>query len=484
MITIVEQIYNYAKNNKDKIAISDGKVSLTYLDLISSVVKTKKILSEQFHLKKNDVVVIAADKQIEFVSLYLSCHLLGVIVVPISPDTNIDRFNCIVGDVSPKLCFGFKNDTVINYDFSEFTFNGESLDFDDLIYPSGEDLADLMFTTGTTGKPKVVKLTHMNISAAAFNINSFIMNTDSDIELLALPISHSFGLGRMRCALSKGQTLILLGNFANIKRFYRIIEKFKVTGFGMVPSSWALIKKLSGIKLKDYAEQIKYIEIGSAPMPLEEKLLLSNILPNTRICMHYGLTEASRSCFLEFHLEKEYINSVGRPTPNVEVSVKDAVGKDVCVGECGEICVRGCSVSPGYLNEDKSLSFFSSDWFRTGDYGYIDDNGYLFLLSRMKEIINVGGKKVSPYEVESVLLSCEFISDCACVGVPDAGGVLGSVVVAYIVSNSPEKIIFENMENFIGNKLEIYKHPVKYYLVDQIPRTSSGKIQRLLLNKE
>lgn len=258
------------------------------------------------------------------------------------------------------------------------------------------------------------------------------------------------------------------------------MEEFKVTGFGMVPASWALLKKLSAMKIADYKNQLHYIEIGSAPMPIEEKRELMDALPNTRICMHYGLTEASRSAFMEFHESADHLTTVGKQSPNMEISIRHENGEEAATGEEGEICVAGDAVTVGYLNLSKSGSFWN-DSFRTGDWGTIDSEGYITLKSRKKELINVGGKKVSPMEVEEVLMGFPFVSDCACIAAPDPDGVLGEIVRAYIVTDKPELIVKENLDKMIGSHLEGYKHPSEYKVVDEIPKTSSGKVQRLLL---
>jgi long-chain acyl-CoA synthetase len=348
-------------------------------------------------------------------------------------------------------------------------------------FPSEDNIADLLYTTGTTGFPKGVALTFNNLIAAAENINRFIGNTPDDTELLALPISHSFGLGRLRCVLAKGGTLVLLGSFASMKKFYGEIERCKVTGFGMVPASWAYLKKMSGNRIGNYAAQLKYIEIGSAFMPVEEKRLLTDLLPDTRICMHYGLTEASRSVFIEFHQEKEHLQSIGKPPSNIDIAIKDESGASLQDEQEGEICIKGGHVCQEYWAEDNETysKDFLNGYFRTGDWGYKDSNGYIYLKSRKKEMINVGGKKVSPIEVEEVLNLIEGIVESACVGIPDPAHVFGEVVKAFIVCN--KTLTDEDIIKFMQIRIENYKIPVNIERISEIPKTSSGKIQRLLL---
>ncbi len=290
MYSIVKKIFDNAMAYPDKIAVTNGKKSLTYRRLVESIICSKDKLINEFGIKKGDYVIIAADKQPEFLNVYFACHLIGAITLPIAPDTNTTRYALIKGKIKPVLVVGFKDETVEVAELTSFRTPDDKFGFDTPVFPSLDSVADIMFTTGTTGEPKGVQLTHRNIAAAARNINAFIQNRTEDVEMIALPISHSFGIGRMRCALSNGQTVVLLGNFANVKRFFRFMEEFKVTGFGMVPASWALLKKLSAMKIADYRNQLRYIEIGSAPMPIEEKKVLIDALPDTRICMHYGLT--------------------------------------------------------------------------------------------------------------------------------------------------------------------------------------------------
>lgn len=482
MISIVEQIFCFGKAHPDKTALLDGRSCHTYGKMLEGIAAARSILKEKYELKKNDRVMIAADRQPEFVSVYFACHLLGVVTLPIAPDINENRYRLIKEKVKPALIIGFdeKEAACPCADLKDFVGVSDQADMELLSFPDLEDAADIIFTTGTTGEPKGVLLSQKNIAAAAFNINNFIGNTVDDVEMLALPVSHSFGLGRMRCALSNGQTLVMLGSFANVKKFFRFMEEYRVTGFGMVPAGWALLKKLSGMEIAGYKDRLHYIEIGSAPMPMEEKQALAAALPDTRICMHYGLTEASRSAFLEFHEEKERLTTVGKETPGMHIVIKDEGGTDVPPEEEGEICVKGDAVTNGYLGHLKEHSFYG-DYFRTGDWGSMDAEGYLTLKSRKKELINVGGKKVSPVEVEEVLMTLDFVKDCACAAAPDADGILGEVVKAFLVTDEPEKVSLEFIDPLIGERLEGYKHPLQYAVVKEIPRTSSGKVQRLLL---
>lgn len=482
MKTIEEQIFDHVQNTPDKVALISGDNEITYSQLWDYCLCAAEKLKQDYHLKKGDRVILSAAGNIEFVYAYFGVHIAGGICVPIDPDTNQTRFEYIEKSTTPVCVMGslhnVKKETIPFTD----VVNGTSKAT--YIAPEQSQVADILFTTGTTGAPKGVALSYNNLSAAARNINAFIGNTSSDVELLALPVSHSFGLGRLRCSLSKGATVVMLGTFANVKKFFKEMARCQVTMFAMVPASWGFIKKMSGKYIGKFADQLKFIEIGSSFMPVEDKELLMTLLPNTRICMHYGSTEASRSAFMEFHTYKDNLLSIGKASPNVEIKIFTPQGTPAALGEEGEVCVKGEHVTCSYWNEtpERFASDFYDGYFRTGDCGTMDAEGNIYLKSRIKEMINVGGKKVSPMEVEDILNTIPGIKESACIGIPDPGIVLGEVVKAFIVAD--DNLSDEDIMQQLRPQLEVYKLPVEIERINAIPKTGSGKIQRLSLKKK
>lgn len=482
MKTIEEQIFDHVQNTPDKVALISGDTEITYSQLWDYCLCAAEKLKQDYHLKKGDRVILSAAGNIEFVYAYFGVHIAGGICVPIDPDTNQTRFEYIEKSTTPVCVMGLlhnvKKETI---PFSDVV-NGTSKAT--YIAPEQSQVADILFTTGTTGAPKGVALSYNNLSAAARNINAYIGNTNSDVELLALPVSHSFGLGRLRCSLSKGATVVMLGTFANVKKFFKEMARCQVTMFAMVPASWGFIKKMSGKYIGKFADQLKFIEIGSSFMPVEDKELLMSLLPKTRICMHYGSTEASRSAFMEFHTYKDNLLSIGKASPNVEIKIFTSQGTPAALGEEGEVCVKGEHVTCSYWNEtpERFASDFYDGYFRTGDCGTMDAEGNIYLKSRIKEMINVGGKKVSPMEVEDILNTIPGIKESACIGIPDPGIVLGEVVKAFIVAD--DNLSDEEIMQQLRPQLEVYKLPVEIERINAIPKTGSGKIQRLSLKKK
>ena len=478
-MTIERLIFEHAQTMPRKTALIQGAVEVSYEQLWKEIEMAASWFCH--HAERGDRVIASASKSIEFVYAYFGAHLAGMICVPIDPETNETRLQRIIDVARPSLIVGeLRNHgdyQVIPFEECRQELENSRISINEL--PKEDDVADLLFTTGTTGLPKGVTLTFANQMAAAENINTFIGNTADDVEMLALPISHSFGLGRLRCIFAKGATLVMLGSFASMKKFFGEMERCHVTGFGMVPASWSYILKMSGEKIGQYAGQLKYIEIGSAFMPLENKQKLMNLLPKTHICMHYGLTEASRSAFISFHDDIIHLMSAGKASPNTEVAVFSEQGERLKANEDGEICVKGGHVCSDYWGMPKEVfeQDFFDGYFRTGDWGHIDEEGYIYLVSRKKEIINVGGKKVSPIEVEEHLNEIDGIEESACVGVHD--DVLGEVVKAFCVCS--REVDFEEVKKILFKKIETYKIPAFFEVIQELPKTQNGKLQRLKL---
>lgn len=478
-MTILQRIYEHGIQFPSKTAVYEGENVVSYSQLWDAIERAAAYFRTVG--QHGDRIVLSASKSVGFVYSYFGVHLAGMIAITVDPEISEIRMQRIFEAVTPVGVYGTL--ALEGYGVLPFPDYRQLETVVDISFPELDDIADILFTTGTTGMPKGVVLTHRNEWAAATNINTFIGQSADSVELLALPISHSFGLGRLRCIMQIGATIDILGSFASMKKFFREIEHRSVTGFGMVPASWNYMMKMSGEKIADYAHQLKYIEIGSAFMPVEEKERLINLLPNTRICMHYGLTEASRSAFMCLGDECRHLASIGYPSPNCDIKIFSDDATECKPEVEGEVCVKGEHVCANYWGDSapEYTSAFYERYFRTGDWGYKDAEGRIHLVSRKKELINVGGKKVSPIEVEEVIDTLEGVKESACIGVFDP--VLGEVVKAFVVLKSCADVTLEDIQKLAQRKLENYKVPACMEIIDTLPRTSSGKLQRLLLKK-
>ena len=485
--SIVARVFRHAGHAGAREALVCGATRITYAELAERVLSVARCWREE-GVQRGDRILLAATTSPGYVFGYFAAHVLGAIAIPVDPAAATARIARIAGQVQPARVYlpsaverdGLSARAMADVDRMSLE-RREGTPFD-WRAPGANDIADLIFTTGTTGAPKGVVLSHGNIRAAADSINAFVGNSASDREVIPLPLSLSFGLGRLRCVLSAGGCLVLVDGMMFAEPVLEALTTERATGFCFVPSGLALLLRLTGDKLGEFADRLSYIEIGSAPMPREHKTRLMALLPKTRICMHYGLTEGSRSAFIEFHADQDHLDSVGRASPGVEIRIWDPAGRPVPDGDTGEICVRGGHVMQGYWhNEQETAIALRDGWLHTGDIGRKDAGGYVYLVGREKELINVGGRKVIPAEVESVLCEHPAVSECACVAVPDPGGLSEEAVKACLVPSGGERPSPRDFARFLRGRLEPYKFPSVYEWVAEIPKTASGKIQRQLL---
>lgn len=477
---LLEAIFNHAKNSRDKVAVySVSGEPITYGKLWVGIRQAADFLTQK-GVKKDDRVMISAQKEVEFIYFYFGAHLIGAVNVVVDASNSASHLEYIASVVKPVLAIGLALPSLDSVGYKEISLG----DFNPHFFPvslaglSPESPAEVMFTSGTTGNPKGVVLSHFNIFSSASNINGFIGNTADDVEFLGLPICHSFGLGRLRCNFLLGATVVLHNGFANLKSVFEAFEKYKVTGFGMVPAVFSYIKKFSGNRIGRFAGQIKYIEIGSAAMSLNDKILLCQLFPDTRICMHYGLTEASRAVFMEFHENKKNLSVTGKAVNDkVSIRIFDEDGNDVTGVRRGEIGIKGNMVTSSYYLPEDNEGCFIDGYFLTGDFGEIDNKGNVRLEGRTKEMINVGGKKVSPVEVEDYLTRLG-VGECMCVAAPDPDGILGEVPKVLLVKGTFD-IDITRLREQLAEMLPAYKLPRFYEVVDSIPKTESGKKKRL-----
>jgi len=336
-----------------------------------------------------------------------------------------------------------------------------------------DELAMIMYTTGTTGNKKGVMLSHRNLLQSARNIIEFMGITPPLIECIPMPLSHSFGFARLRVVLMLGGTVVIENGLLNPERLLSQIIKTGTNALSMVPSAFFMISARSSEQFHQCTKQIRYIELGSAPMTADEKLKLAAAFPNATICMHYGLTEASRSTFLNFNTDPKYLSTVGKASPNVSIKIVDQQGLSV-IGEPGTIFVSGNHVMIGYFdNPELTQSTLAEGWFNTGDRGMIDSEGYVTFLGREDDMINISGLKVSPFEIESIINRYPNVKEsCAVLTAP-------TVITLFVVLSDPsESFDFANCQRFCTDYLEAYKIPRAHKIISVLPKTESGKLQR------
>ncbi len=441
---LLQTVAEVVKDNPQKVALIVNGEETTYETLWLNIRKAAAWLKAQGY-KEHDVVKLKGIKEAHFVWMYFGAHILGVINEIWDPELDIQ-------------CLDYQPEDILKME----PFDGEAVGVKE------HDIVEILHTTGTTSKPKAVCLSHYNVYWAAKNTSDFVQNDERDVEMVVMPICHAFGLRRLVLTIKNGATAVMLPNFANVQLVIHTIQKYKVTSWGMAPAAWLYVRKISGTRIGKYADQVRHIEFGTAAMPMSGKEDILSLLPNTRICHNYGLTESNRTCMIEYH-DTVHLKSVGRPiADNVKIKVVD-----------GEICVHGNQTMERYLDDDDNAEAFVDGFFRTGDCGYVSEDGYVYLTGRAKEMINVGGKKVSPMAVEDALMALG-VGDCICVGVSD--DMLGEAVKAYILKGSTD-LTLEDIDRKMREAQPNFLCPSHYDWIEEIPVNSLGKKQRRALTE-
>jgi long-chain acyl-CoA synthetase len=324
-----------------------------------------------------------------------------------------------------------------------------------------------------------VCLSHDNLEHTRESITSWAKVRENDRELTTLSLTHLFGLAHLHVYGALGGTVYIEEGFRDVPRLLDLVDRLGITSFPATPGGLKIILDRFADLFALKASRLRYMIINTAPMPVAHTQRLLSLLPATEIFMYYGLTEASRSTYIAYRDHPGKLASVGRATPGAEICVGRPDAR--LVGEPGEILVRGPHVTSRYWS-DGSRELFEDGWYRTGDLGIMDDDGFLTWVGRVREQINVNGLKLVPAEVEDVLRQDPRVLECAVVGVPDAAA--GETVIAFVVAHRGADGSFEkDLRRLCNRHLEDHKVPRRVLFVDEIPKTDSGKVKRLLLRE-
>ena len=339
--------------------------------------------------------------------------------------------------------------------------------------------AALIFTSGTAGAPRAAMLTHRNLKSNLEQLERNTVMRPSDVVYGVLPVFHIFGLNVMLgYSLYRGASIVLVQRFDPATAIDTIRER-KVTVVPGAPPVWTALAQLPGLQASDLAS-VRIALTGAAKMP-EETITLMRDKFGVEVREGYGLTEASPVVSNSMGLELR-IGSVGRPIEGVELRLVDESGDEVDHGDEGEIWVRGENVFAGYLNDPVATAavLTPEGWLKTGDLGVRDDEGYLYIVDRLKDLIIVSGFNVYPAEVEQVLLSHPDIAEAAVVGVPHPH--TGEAVRAYVVTNGSTIVDEDSIIEFCQRHLARYKCPSKVLFVNELPTGGTGKVLRRSLH--
>jgi long-chain acyl-CoA synthetase len=345
------------------------------------------------------------------------------------------------------------------------------------------DIALQPYTSGTTGHPKGVLLSHGNLISNIKNVQKIIpLSPEDDRVLIPIPMFHITGMTVMMLVpLTSGSTIHPMLRW-DAELCFELIQKHKITNFLSVPTIY--IDMLNNPKIDEYdLSSLELCGSGGARMPVP---IMEAYEQKFGICIHegYGLTETSPVTHTNMAAPERLVGSIGHPIAETECKIVDEEGKELGIGEVGELLIRGPQVMQGYHNnpEATAAAIEPDGFFHTGDTAEIDKNGYFFIVDRVKDMINVGGLNVYPKEIEHVLYEHKVVAECAVVGVPDERK--GETVKAFIVLKAdvePTEALAEEIKTYCLNALAAYKHPRYVEFIPQLPKTGSGKIQKYIL---
>ncbi len=502
-----------AERFPDKTALVATSKRLTYCEIDSSANRLARFMRDSAEHYGERVVIFLENSPEAVISIFGSLRA-GAVFVPVNPGIKSDKLSFILNNCrattlvthSGKWAVARKaaassdslklvivvGDTIDNADPQDGpacrvcgwhealgTFPGGIPD----IRTIDIDLASLVYTSGTTGNPKGVMLTHTNMVSASTSITTYLENTEDDIILSTLPLSFDYGLYQVLMSAQFGGTVILEKKFLYPYAVINLLKKEKATGFPIVPTMAAILLQMEDLKNESF-DNLRYITNTAAALPESHIRGLQAIFPGTDIYSMYGLTECKRVSYLPPSELERRPGSVGKGMPNEQVYLVDEEGGIITEpGREGELVVRGANVMMGYweLPEEtrEVLRPGPHPWERvlyTGDIFRQDEEGYLYFIARKDNIIKSRGEKVSPGEVENVIYGIEGVVEAAVVGVPDE--ILGEAVKAYIVTSRGAGILEKQVIAYCRRHLEDFMVPKYVEFVESLPKTSSGKITK------
>jgi fatty-acyl-CoA synthase len=342
-----------------------------------------------------------------------------------------------------------------------------------------DDVAVIMYTSGTTGRPKGAMLTHANIAWNNVNALHAIDLGADEVALVVAPLFHIGGLNVTTLLVwQKGGHIVLHRSF-DPAAAVRAIEEHGITNMFGVPAMYLFMSQVPGFDRADLSS-VRVFVVGGAPCP--EPLIEQYLAKGAPFAQGYGLTEtAPMATFLLPRDALAKVGSAGQPPLYTDVRCVDEEGRPVPAGERGEICIKGPNIMAGYWNRpDATAEVIDADgWFHSGDLGYLDEQGYLYVVDRVKDMVISGGENVYPAEVESVLQGHPAIADVAVVGLPDERW--GEAVTAIVVPSGDEAPTLDAVRDFAGSRLAKFKLPTRLQVVDELPRNPAGKILKFEL---
>lgn len=506
MKTLIDFLVSNAKTYPDKIAVVDGDVCVTYQELLNKVNSFAGFLVKN-NLNKGDRVSLLLENSAEYIVGYYGIIAAGGVVVGLnSISKSRDIVNCVKHSGSSWLIVNDNNQEFItvekelqdipfilvtntknnnlpasHYKWNDVTSASEKLS-DEYLYDKDDNnqLAAIIYTSGTTGNPKGVTLSHSNLVANTKSIIEYLQLTHEDKVVNVLPFYYSYGNSVLHTHIAVGGTVIIEKSFLYPHKVLYSMQEYGATGFYGVPSTYSLL--LNRVNLADYKlPDLRYMAQAGGPMPTLNIKKILNVFKDIKFFVMYGQTEATaRLCYLPPERLDDKPGSIGIAIPGVTVEIRDENDKKVEPGKIGQICAKGPNIMQGYWHDNENTkAVIRNGWLMTGDLATYDNEEFIYIKGRASEMIKSGAYRISPKEIEEVILEIDGVEEVAAVGIPDE--LLGQVVKAVIVKTTDVALAEKDIKQYCSKLLSAYKVPKKVEFIPELPKTASGKIKRYLL---
>ena len=484
---IEQYLKKYAEETPEHAAVIVRDVYTSYAGLWQLVRGMSRYLDEECGIKKGDCVVVKAMQDLNYAVCYFAVHLSGAIFVPLEKSIAADRAMEIIGEtdaavyISRDKLDGFQGRSINIRDVAELGKNYYS-DAYRYEFPNAGDSADIMYTTGTTGKAKGVEVTHSALIATAQNyISGFRMPVGGgNVIAVPGPMNHVNPLRKLYTSIMSGNAIVILNGLISMNALFHALDTQGVNSLCLPPSFLRNIWQISGDKLAEYADQIDFVECSTAPVTESDKEVLRRQLPKSRLYNNYGLSECGAMVMYDFN---EYPDKpagcVGKPMVNSHVAIVDDDRNEIVSSaeHKGLVANRGPINMKGYWKSPELTARVKKDgWVYTNDIGYFDEEGFLYIVGRKNDTINIGGLKVEPTEVEEAALLFEGIHECICVPVPDE--MTENALKLCVVMKEGYHFDKVKMIRHLQNYLSAYQVPKIYEEIDSVPRNFVGKPDR------